>query len=66
MICYYIPFLIKHPVLVIHLFIYIYMDANANNLSSPSLSQAYLSQRWFDTGSDFPQLKNESPSHVFR
>ena len=31
-------------------------DANTHNLSSPSLSQAYLSQRWFDTGAHFPQL----------
>ena len=42
--------------------VYIGMDASTDNLSSPSLSQAYLSQRWFDTGSHFAQLRHESPS----
>ena len=41
--------------------IYIGMDANTTDISSSSLSQAYLSQRWFDIGSHFPYLKNELP-----
>ena len=39
--------------------VYIGMDANTTNISSPSLSQAYLSQRWYDIGAHFPYLKNE-------
>ena len=41
---------------------YIGMDANTTDISSYALSQAYLSQRWFDIGSHFPYLKNELPS----
>ena len=41
--------------------VYIGMDANTTDISSPSLSQAYLSQRWYDIGAHFPYLKNEQP-----
>ena len=41
--------------------IYIGMDANTDTCSSHSLSQVDLSQRWFDIGSLFPQLKHEVP-----
>ena len=42
--------------------IYIGMDANTDNLSSSSLSQVSLSQRWFDIGSHFAYLQNDIPS----
>ena len=42
--------------------IYIGMDANTDNLSSSSLSQVSLSQRWFDIGSHFAYLQHETPS----
>ncbi len=42
--------------------IYIGMDANTDNLSSSSLSQVYLSQRWFDIGSHFAYLQHQLPS----
>ena len=42
--------------------VYIGMDANTDNLSSSSLSQVSLSQRWFDVGSHFAYLQNETPS----
>ena len=39
--------------------VYIGMDANTATVSSSSLSQAYLSQRWYDLGLLFSQLKDE-------
>ena len=42
--------------------VYIGMDANTDNLSSSSLSQVSLSQRWFDVGSHFAYLQNDIPS----
>ena len=42
--------------------VYIGMDANTDNLSSSSLSQVSLSQRWFDIGSHFAYPQNERPS----
>ena len=42
--------------------VYIGMDANTDNLSSSSLSQISLSQRWFDVGSHFAYLQNDIPS----
>ena len=39
--------------------IYIGMDANTTTLSSSSLSQAYLSQRWYDLAFLFSQLQDE-------
>ncbi len=42
--------------------VYIGMDANTDNLSSSSLSQVSLSQRWFDVGSHFAYLQDEIPS----
>lgn len=39
--------------------VYIGMDVNTDTMSSSSLSQAYLSQRWFDVGLLFSQLKEE-------
>ena len=35
------------------------MDANTTTLSSSSLSQAYLSQRWYDIAFLFSQLQDE-------
>ena len=42
--------------------VYIGMDANTDNLSSSSLSQISLSQRWFDVGSHFAYLQSDIPS----
>lgn len=39
--------------------VYIGMDANTTTLSSSSLSQAYLSQRWYDLALLFSQLQDE-------
>lgn len=39
--------------------VYIGMDANTDTVSSSPLSQAYLSQRWYDLGLLFSQLKEE-------
>ena len=41
--------------------VYIGMDANTDNLSSSSLSQVSLSQRWFDIGSHFAYLQHDTP-----
>ena len=41
--------------------VYIGMDANTDNLSSSSLSQVSLSQRWFDIGSHFAYLQQDIP-----
>ena len=44
---------------------YIGMDANTTTISSSSLSQAYLSQRWYDPGLLFHNLKtNPYSPHV--
>ena len=37
------------------------MDANTDTISSQSLSQAYLSQRWYDVGFLFSQLRGHPP-----
>ena len=39
--------------------VYIGMDANTDTMSSSSLSQAYLSQRWYDVGLLFSQLQDQ-------
>ena len=39
--------------------VYVGMDANTDTMSSSSLSQAYLSQRWYDVGLLFSQLKEQ-------